>query len=245
MALRDNATVTSSPTVARSPAQSPEAVQLLASVDVQASRDVEPALTLDGLAVRVSVGAGAVTATATSREIVPPAPVQLSPKVVAVVSAALASLPEVPRAPVQPPEAVQEVAPEVLHCSCVVAPRVTLAGEADSVRVGAEGEEATATAAVAAAEPPAPLQVRVKLVPALSAAVAWVPLVARVPVQPPLAVQAVALVADQVSELVPPAATDVGLADSVTVGAAGVTGGLTVTVAEALVVPPVPVQLRL
>ena len=45
---------------------------MLASVEAQVRRDVEPALTLAGFAVRLSVGAGAVTATATSREIVPP-----------------------------------------------------------------------------------------------------------------------------------------------------------------------------
>jgi hypothetical protein len=46
-----------------------------------------------------------------------------------------------------------------------------------------------------------------------------VPLVPSVPVQPPLAVQAVASVLDQVSVDEPPESMVVGLADNVTVGA--------------------------
>lgn len=244
MALRDKATVISSPVVARSPAQSPEAVQVVASVELQASREVEPAVTLDGLAARLNVGAGAMTAIDTSREIVPPAPVQLSEKVVPVVRSALVSLPDGPRGPVQPPAAVQEVAPVVDHCNCVAEPRATLADDADRTSVGAVGEDATATAAVVVAEPPAPVQLKVKLVPLPSAGVGWVPAVALAPLQPPVAVQALELLDDQVSTLTPPGATVAGLADRVTVGAAGVAGGVTVTVVEALAAPPVPEQLR-
>lgn len=68
------------------------------------------------------------------------------------------------------------------------------------------------------------------------------PLVASVPVQPPLAVQEVALVLDHVRVELLPDAMVVGLADRVTVGA-----GTAVTVTVALagdVVPPVPVQVR-
>jgi hypothetical protein len=53
-------------------------------------------------------------------------------------------------------------------------------------------------------------------------------------------VQEVALVEDHVSVAELPLDTDVGLAISDTVGF----GGTTVTVAEALVVPPAPVQAR-
>jgi len=66
-----------------------------------------------------------------------------------------------------------------------------------------------------------------------------VPLVASAPVQPPLAVHDVALVLDHVTVELLPETIEVGLAVSVTVGADEVT----VTVAEAGVVPPVPVQL--
>jgi hypothetical protein len=64
-----------------------------------------------------------------------------------------------------------------------------------------------------------------------------VPLVARAPLQPPLAVQLAASVLDHVRVLVCPEAMDVGLAARVTVG-----GGATVTVVDWLVLPPVPVQ---
>jgi hypothetical protein len=65
-----------------------------------------------------------------------------------------------------------------------------------------------------------------------------VPLIASAPVQPPLAVQEVAFVLDQVRVELAPEETVVGLADSVTVGA-----GTTVTVVLAgEVVPPAPVQ---
>lgn len=64
----------------------------------------------------------------------------------------------------------------------------------------------------------------------------------RAPIQPPEAVQPVALVDDQLSVDTAPVARLAGLAVSVTVGMGG--AGMTVTVAEALVLPPAPVQLR-
>lgn len=68
----------------------------------------------------------------------------------------------------------------------------------------------------------------------------WLPLVVLEPVQPLPAVQAVALVEDQVSVLALPDTIVVGLAVKVTVGAAG---AVTVTVAVAVVlVPPTPVH---
>ena len=72
-----------------------------------------------------------------------------------------------------------------------------------------------------------------------TAPVLCVPLVDLLPLHPPLAVHAVALVLDQVSVEDPPLATLVGLAAIVTVGA-----GSTVTVVDWLVVPPAPVQAR-
>lgn len=73
------------------------------------------------------------------------------------------------------------------------------------------------------------------------AAVACDPAAATVPLQPPEAVQAVALVDDQVNTDVAPLATLVGLALMVTLG--GVED--TVTVAACDVVPPVPLQLSM
>ena len=89
--------------------------------------------------------------------------------------------------------------------------------------------------------PPVPVQLSVKVVATVSAAVPWLPAVALVPLQPPDAVHDVALVEFQVSVLLPPLATLVGDADKFTVGA-GV-GFVTVTEAVACDVPPAPVQL--
>jgi hypothetical protein len=61
------------------------------------------------------------------------------------------------------------------------------------------------------------------------------------PLQLPDAVQELAFVELHVSVLLPPLVTDVGAADSVTVGA-GV-AAVTVTDAVRCVVPPLPVQL--
>jgi len=68
-----------------------------------------------------------------------------------------------------------------------------------------------------------------------------VPEVALVPDQAPEAVQLVALVEDQVSVELDPLWIELGLAEIETVGA-GV-AAVTVTAAEALVLPPDPVQL--
>ena len=73
---------------------------------------------------------------------------------------------------------------------------------------------------------------------ALSAPVDCEPLTARVPDQAPDAAQEVALVADQLNVELPPPATVLGLAASVTVGAEEVT----VMVADCTALPPVPVQ---
>jgi hypothetical protein len=67
----------------------------------------------------------------------------------------------------------------------------------------------------------------------------WDPLVASVPVQPPDAVQEVALVEVHVRVALLPDTTVVGLAPKLTVGA----GVVTVTLADAEPLPPVPVQV--
>jgi hypothetical protein len=66
------------------------------------------------------------------------------------------------------------------------------------------------------------------------------PVAALAPDQAPDAVQAVALVADQVSVELLPLATVLGLAEKVMVG----TGCVTDTVADCAALPPLPVQLR-
>jgi len=122
------------------------------------------------------------------------------------------------------------------HVSVEAPLLATEVGFADSVAVGAG---TTVTVAVAALlVPPAPVHVNEYDVVAVTAPVLWLPPVASAPLQPPEAVQEVALVELHVSVDAPPLTMDVGFAVSATVGA-----GTTLTVAVAtLLVPPVPVQ---
>ena len=75
---------------------------------------------------------------------------------------------------------------------------------------------------------------------AVSAPVVCDPLSGLAPAQDPEAVQAVALVVDQVSVELLPLATVLGLAARLMVG----TGCVTETVADCVADPPAPVQLR-
>ena len=119
------------------------------------------------------------------------------------------------------------------RCHCV-----TLAGLALNATVGAGGAE-TVTVADCEAEPPVPVQVRVNFVVAVRAGVVCEPAVASEPLQPPEAVQEVALVDDQVRAEAAPLLTVAGLAVRVTAGA----GVVTETVADCTALPPVPVQV--
>jgi hypothetical protein len=76
---------------------------------------------------------------------------------------------------------------------------------------------------------------------AVSAPVGCEPLIALLPDQAPEAVQAVALVDDQVSVDPLPLATVLGLALKLTVAAGS---ALTVTVADCAALPPAPVQVK-
>ena len=145
-------------------------------------------------------------------------------------------------APDHAPEAVQEVALADDQVSVEDAPLATEVGLAVSDTVGAGGGGGmpdTMTVTEALVLPPGPVQVREKLLLALSAPVDWLPEVVLLPDHAPEAVQEVALVDDQVSVEDAPLATEVGFAVSDTVGR-----GSTVTVAEALALPPEPVQVR-
>jgi hypothetical protein len=68
-----------------------------------------------------------------------------------------------------------------------------------------------------------------------------VPLVASVPLHAPLAVHDVALADDHVSVALDPRMIGLGETEIVTAGAAGAP---TVSVAEALLLPPLPVQVK-
>jgi hypothetical protein len=103
----------------------------------------------------------------------------------------------------------------------------------------------TVTVADALAVPPDPVQVRENVLEFVNAPLDWVPKVALGPDHAPEAAQELASVDDQVSVEDPPLETEVGFAASDTVGTGG-GGGVpdTVTVADALAVPPSPVQAR-
>jgi hypothetical protein len=224
------------------PLQPPEAAQAVALVELQLSVDVPPGATMVGLAAKVAVGAAWTVTVAVAAALVPPGPLQVSEYDVVAARAPVLRLPlVVGNVPFQPPpEAVQAVALVELQVSVDVPPEATVVGLAVKVAVGATGAVTETVAAAAALLPPGPLQVSEYDVVAVSAPVPRLPLVVgNVPLQPPEAVQAVALVELQVSVDVPPGATTVGLAVKVAVGA-----GSTVTVAvAAALVPPGPVQL--
>ena len=113
-----------------------------------------------------------------------------------------------------------------------------------SVIPAALGETVTVPVAIVtvalagALVPPVPVHVSVYEVFDVSAPVVWLPLTAKVPLQPPDAVQDVALVELQVRVEAAPLTTAVGFAVKEAVGSRIVT----VAVAAALV-PPVPVQV--
>jgi hypothetical protein len=133
---------------------------------------------------------------------------------------------------------VQAVALVEAQVNVELPPLATLVGLALKETLG-EGAE-TVTVADCAAEPPAPVQVRVNFVVADRAGVALEPLMASLPLQPPEAEQDVAWVEVQVKVAVAPLLTVLGFADRVTAGAAVVTD----TVADWDALPPVPVQVR-
>jgi hypothetical protein len=175
-------------------------------------------------------------------ETLPPAPEQFSVNVPVLVNTPVDWLPLVPLAPDHAPEAVQLLAAVDDQVSVELAPLAMVCGVAVIVIVGTA---ATVTVADWKALPPVPVQLNENVPVLASAPVDCEPLVALVPDHAPDAVQVSALVDDQVSVEDPPLATEVGFAASDTVGAGG-GGGVpeTATVAEALVIPPAPVQIR-
>jgi hypothetical protein len=70
--------VDADPLVAFAPDQAPEAVQAVAFVAVQFRVALAPLAILLGVALKVMVGAGALTVTVADWELLPPAPLQVS-----------------------------------------------------------------------------------------------------------------------------------------------------------------------
>jgi hypothetical protein len=125
--------------------------------------------------------------------------------------------------PLQPPDAVQAVALLVDQLRVALAPFATVLGEALKEMVGGGAGEVTDTLVACVALPPAPVQVSVNVLLALSAPVDCEPLKALLPDQPPEALQAVALFEVQDNVALAPLVTVLGLAVIDTVGEAGVT----------------------
>src|SRR5258706_9850360 len=221
------------------PDHEPEARQEVALVEDQVRVEAAPLATDVGFAVRDTVGTGGVTVTVAEALPVPPAPVQASPNVLVLVSTPLDWLPEVVLVPVHAPEATQDVASVEDQVSVEDPPLVIDVRLAvnDTVGTGA-GDAPTVTVVEVLAVPPSPVHARPNVAVLVSGTLDWLPEVVLVPVHAPEATQDVASVDDQVRVEELPLAIDVGLAVSDTVG----TGGVTVTVAEALPVPPAPVQ---
>ena len=131
----------------------------MALVEVQVRVEALPLLTLVGLALSDTVGAGgAETVTVADCDAEPPAPVQVRVYFVVAVRAGVVCDPAVASAPLQPPEAAQELALVDDQVSAAVAPLLTVAGFAVRVTVGAG--EVTDTVADCAALPPLPVQLR-------------------------------------------------------------------------------------
>jgi hypothetical protein len=179
-----------------------------------------------------------VTATVADALAVPPSPVQTRVNTLVVANAPLDWLPEIALLPVHAPEARQEAALVEDQVRVEDPPLAIDVGFAVSDTVGAGGM--TVTVADALAVPPGPVHARVNVLAIVSTPLDWLPEMPLLPVHAPEATQEVASVEDQVRLEAPPLVIDVGLAVSDTVGA----GGMTVTVADALPVPPGPVQAR-
>jgi hypothetical protein len=223
--------------VATAPVQPLDAVQpVTVPAELQVSTLLLPLAIVGGAAEKVTVGApgGLTKIWVLAALLVPPAPVHVSEYVVLALSSPVDWLPPVASVPVHPPNPVQLVAPVELHVNVDALLYATLVGAALSEAVGTASNVTVAEAG--ALVPPGPLHVSVYTVVALTVAGGCEPLLASVPVQPPLAWHAVALLELQVRLDVPPDATAVGFAVNVAVGTK-----LTVT-ETAVLDPPAPLQ---
>jgi hypothetical protein len=157
------------------------------------------------------------------------------------VSVPVDSLPLTARAPVQSPLAEQPVALLELQLRVEVPPCTIEAGFALRASVGGGVAGVTLTVTVCDAVPPAPVQLSANNVVLVRLLRTSLPVGFFAPLQPPLAVQLVAFVDDQLTVDEPPLVTDRGDAVSDTVGGGA---GLTVIVTDcAAVAPPPAVQV--
>ncbi len=226
------------PLVGTVPVKAPDAVQVSAFVEDQVSVELPPETTLLGFALKDTVGGVTLTDTVAELLAEPPLPVQARTNFVVALNATVVWVPLVGSAPVQPFDAVHELVFVEVQVNTEVLPLLTVVGFAVIVTTGAGA--VTVMVAEFEALPPAPVQESVKLVVAVRAPVAALPLMGCAPDQPPDAVHEVAFVAAQVRVAVPPFAIVLGFAVIFTVGA----GVLTDTVADCDALPPEPAQVK-
>jgi hypothetical protein len=123
------------PLVGSAPLQPPEAVHAVAFAELHISVAALPVCTVVGFAFSVAVGVTAIVTAAVAGEL-PVAPVQLSVKVVAALSAGVVKVPLVGSVPLQPPDAVHAVAFVELQLRVAVPPVSTLIVSAFSATLG-------------------------------------------------------------------------------------------------------------
>jgi hypothetical protein len=119
------------------PLHPPDAVQEVALVDDQDRVELPPFVTVLGLALKLTVGAGDATVTVADCAALPPVPVQLKVYDAFAMSAPVDCEPLMAFAPDQPPEAVQAVAFVVDQVKVDVLPLSMELGFAARLTVGA------------------------------------------------------------------------------------------------------------
>ncbi|HEX3847013.1 MAG TPA: hypothetical protein VHV81_06495 [Steroidobacteraceae bacterium] len=181
-----NAPVDWVPLTALAPDQPPDAEQEAALLADHVRVEPAPLATVDGFALKVTMGAPALTVTVTDWDAVPPVPVQVSPNVAVDERDRDAAEPLTGLDPLHAPVAEHDAAFVELQVRFVVAPAAIAVGLALMVTVG--GADFTDTVADCVALPPLPVQVSVKVSVWVSAPVDCVPLTALVPDHPPEAV---------------------------------------------------------
>jgi len=120
------------------PDHAPVPAQEVASLDAQANVDPWPLAMVLGLALKATVTVGcALTVTSADCAALPPAPLQVSVKVVVALREPVDCDPLTPLPPDQPPEAVQEAALAADQFSVALPPLVTALGPTLRLTLGA------------------------------------------------------------------------------------------------------------
>jgi hypothetical protein len=141
------------------PDQAPEATHAPALIADQCKVEVASLAIVLGLALKLTVGAGDLTATVADCDALPPVPLQVSVNVVLAFSSPVDCEPFVALEPDQAPEAEHEVAWVDDQFSVALPPAATALGPTLKLTVGAGA--VTETVVDCAALPPAPVHLKV------------------------------------------------------------------------------------